>query len=198
MKKCAETCILSHKINDDFVVWLVGILGPVLMGSKPAELLSFPKQDKYLLKKIQNIEKHMAKCKRITYKSFEFKNNSVKILFYNPKTLDQNLKEYRNMRFLKSVGYPEKYDLEIYVQFIVDKMKDGVIPHEIGVFLGYPLKDIIGFIGHPSLKLTKINGWRVYGDPKLSDRRFNEFLEAKNKIKKLLESNKPEEVLLSV
>ncbi|RKD22000.1 Protein of unknown function [Caminicella sporogenes DSM 14501] len=198
MNKCTETCILSYKKNDDFIGRIVGILGPVLMGSKPSELLSFRKNDKNLLDKIENIKKYIGKCKRIKYKLFEFKNESIKILFYNPKVLDKNLKEYRNMKFLKSIGYPEEYDLELYIQFIVDKMKEGVIPHEIGVFLGYPLKDIIGFIGHPSLRLTKINGWRVYGDPKISDIKFNEFLEAKKEIKRLLRFNKVEEILLSM
>ncbi|MCT4566429.1 MAG: DUF3793 family protein [Maledivibacter sp.] len=195
MPKCTETCLLAYKTNDNFIGWLVEILGPVLIGSKPAELLSFPKHDKHVLRKIEDIHKHIGKCKRITYKLFNFKNNSIKILFYNPKALDKNLKDFRNMKFLKTLGYPRRYDLDTYVEFIVEKMRNGVIPHEIGVFLGYPLKDIMGFIGHPSLKLTKINGWRVYGDPTLSDKRLNEFLEAKSRIRKLLQSNKPEKLL---
>ncbi|SHK60846.1 Protein of unknown function [Tepidibacter formicigenes DSM 15518] len=60
-------------------------------------------------------------------------------------------------------------------------MKNGSIPDEIGVFLGYPLKDVMGFIGHPSLKLTKIKGWRVYGDSRLSDKRYMEFFNARKK-----------------
>ncbi|SKC80959.1 DUF3793 family protein [Maledivibacter halophilus] len=195
---CKETCILAYKNKDRFITWLVEILGPVLMGSKPAELLSFSKYEKDKFKKIQDIERHIGKCKRIEYKLFRYKNDSIKILFYNPRALDRSLKEYRNMKFLKSLGYPKEYDLDEYIQFIVNKMVDGIIPHEIGVFLGYPLKDIIGFIGHPSLKLTKIRGWRVYGDPRLSDKRLHEFLEAKSKIKRMLMLKRPEEILISM
>ncbi|WP_432662884.1 DUF3793 family protein [Wukongibacter baidiensis] len=198
MAKCSDSCILAYKRNNDFIGWLVEILGPVLMGSKPAELLSFPKHEKQLLRKIDSIEKHMGKCKRVTYRLFKNKSGSIKVLFYNPKSLDTSLQEYRNMRFLKNLGYPSKYGLDEYLQIIIDKMITGDIPHEIGVFLGYPLKDIIGFIGHPSLKLTKVNGWRVYGDPRLSDKRLNEFIEAKNKVRKLLEFNEPEKVLVSI
>jgi len=198
MVKCSKACVLSYKRKNDFIGWLVEVLGPVLMGSKPAELLSFPKYDKHLLKKIDSIEKYMGRCRRITYRLFENQNGNIKILFYNRKALDENLREYRNMKFLKGLGYPEQYNLDKYLEIIINKMINGVIPHEIGVFLGYPLKDIIGFIGHPSLKLTKINGWRVYGDPRLSDKRLNEFLEAKDKVKRLLQSNKPEKILLSI
>ena len=198
MSKCSESCALSYKRNDDFIGWLVEILGPVLMGSKPAELLSFPKHEKQLLKKIKDIEKHIGECKRITYRMFINKNDSIKILFYNPKTLDESLRNFSNMKFLQTLGYPKQYDLDVYLNMIVDKMSEGSIPHEIGVFLGYPLKDIIGFIGHPALKLTKINGWRVYGDPTISDQRFNEFTEAKKKVKKLLQFNRPEKLLISM
>lgn len=198
MLNCSEACVLSYKRKDNFIGWLVEILGPVLMGSKPAELLSFPKYDKLLLKKIEDIEKHMGKCRRITYRLFENEKGNVKILFYNRKALDDNLRDYRNMKFLKGLGYPREYDLEKYLEIIINKMINGVVPHEIGVFLGYPLKDIIGFIGHPSLKLTKVNGWRVYGDPRLSDKKLNEFLEAKSKVKELLQSNRPEKVLVSI
>lgn len=198
VSKCSESCVLSYKRNDDFIGWLVEILGPVLMGSKPAELLSFPKHEKQLLRKIDNIEIHIGKCKRITYTLFKNKHGSIKILFYNRETLDESLREKKNMKFLKNLGYPKQYDFDKYLDIVVDKIGEGAIPHEIGVFLGYPLKDIIGFIGHPSLKLTKVNGWRVYGDPRLSDKRLNEFLEAKSKIKKLLQINRPEKLLISM
>ncbi len=198
MLKCSDSCVLDHKTNDNFIGWLVEVLAPVLMGSKPAELLSFPKNDKHLLKKIDSVEKHVGRCKRITYKLFKSRNGNTKVLFYNPKILDLCLREYRNIKFLRSLGYPKKYDLDKYIEIIINSIIDGAVPHEIGVFLGYPLKDIMGFIGHPALKLTKINGWRVYGDPRLSDKKFNEFLEAKNKIKKLLKFNEPEKVLISI
>ncbi|QIB27641.1 hypothetical protein [Caloranaerobacter azorensis] len=58
MDKCTEICIscYKYKINDNFLKRLVIILGPVLMGSKSSELLSFPKHDKYLLDKIEIIK----------------------------------------------------------------------------------------------------------------------------------------------
>lgn len=198
MSNCTKGCVFINKRNDDYITWLVEILGPVLLGSKSAEILSFPKYDKEVPSKIEKIEKCIGQCRKIVYKIFKYKNSSIKILFYNPRVLDKNLREYRNMKFLKSLGYPEQYSLERYLEHIIDKIEYGVIPHEIGVFLGYPLKDIIGFMGHPSLRLTKINGWRIYGNPRLSDRKFKEFSDSKEKIKKLLKVNRAEKILLSI
>lgn len=147
--------------------------------------------------KIEKIKKHIGQCRKITYKIFEFKNNSLKVLFYNPTTLYRVLKDVKNNRFLESRGYSKHYVLEDYLELLINKMEKGDIPPEIGLFLGYPLKDILGFIGHPSLKLTKINGWRVYGDPRLSDEKHKEFTSAKLKIKQLLQYNRPENILVS-
>jgi hypothetical protein len=42
------------------------------------------------------------------------------------------------------------------------------IPHEIGLALGYPVKDVLGFIGLMPLQCTGLCGWRIYGDPEPS------------------------------
>lgn len=193
-----SSCIFKNKKSDEFINWLVEVLAPVLMGSKPSELISLPKYDSELTNKINIIEEYIGKCNRIEYKIYVYKNNSIKVFFYNPIALNNCLMEKRNLRFLKSLGYPREYSLYNYLRFLVNRIKNNFIPDEIGIFLGYPLKDIIGFMGHPSLKLTKVNGWRVYGDPRLSDMKFKEFIEAKLKIRNLLNQYTPEKVLFSI
>lgn len=178
--------ICFQQSNDSFIKWLVQTLGPVLLGAKPSEILSFPSNDKELTEKINKIHHHFGNCKKISFKIFHFNHKSTKVLFYKPISLEAALTDFRNARFLKSIGYPKEYSLESYLGHMIDKIKKGNIPDEIGLFLGYPLKDVIGFMGHPSLKLTKVNGWRVYGDAALSDQTYNEFLKAKATIKKLL------------
>ncbi|RKD28760.1 DUF3793 family protein [Thermohalobacter berrensis] len=198
MKKRTGTCLFYSKQEDKFLKRLVEMLGPVLIGVKPSEVLSFPMHDDKIDIKIEKVKKHIGCCKKIQYKMFIYKNKSIKILFYNSKSLDVCLRDKRNQKFLKNLGYPKDYTMESYLDFLINKIKAGKIPDEIGVFLGYPLKDIIGFIGHPSLKLTKINGWRVYGDSRLSDKKFSEFSKAKNTVRNLLNQYTPEKVLLYV
>ncbi|NJN67192.1 MAG: DUF3793 family protein [Chloroflexaceae bacterium] len=41
----------------------------------------------------------------------------------------------------------------------------GNLPHEIGLALGYPVKDVLGYMGLLPLDFTGCCGWRVYGDP---------------------------------
>lgn len=187
----------SRKINDDFLKRIVELIGPVILGIKPAEILSFPNNDMNFEEKIFQIENFFCECKKIDIVKFTYKTNSAKIIFYNSKSLEKTLKDKRNSKILKSMGYPKVYNLKQYIEHLVYKMAEGSIPHEIGIFLGYPLKDVLGFLGHPSLKLTKVNGWRVYGDPRISDIKFNEFITAKYKIKDMLKYHPPKKVLLT-
>lgn len=191
-------CVFRDKTDDKFLSQIVETLGPVLLGSKPAELISLPKHDSQWASKLSKIESHIGKCKKIRYKIFNYRDTSIKVLFYNPKTLDDCLRDKRNRRFLEELGYPKDYNLNDYLLCLIEKMETGYIPDEIGVFLGYPFKDIIGFMGHPSLKLTKVNGWRVYGNPKLSDIKFREFLDARNEVRALLQNFTPEKVLVYI
>lgn len=188
-----ETC--QRKSDDDFIKRIVEILGPVLLGIKPCELLSFPTHDINVQTKIIEIEKFFSVCKKIDLIKFNYNSKSIKIFFYNKVALNKTLNDNRNLKVLKNMGYPYEYKLDTYLNIIVRKMMNGNIPDEIGIFLGYPLKDVLGFIGNTKLKLTKVNGWRVYGDPRISDLKFNEFTKAKYKIKDMLKYLAPNKIL---
>ena len=45
-------------------------------------------------------------------------------------------------------------------------------PHEIGVFLGYPLHDVVGFIENAGRNFTCCGCWKAYGDPSAAQRHF--------------------------
>lgn len=195
MRDCnTKYCVLKNS-KDEYLTWLVGLLGPVLMGSKPAEIISLPKFDDKKNNKIDMIKAHFSVCKKLELRFINEHKENVKILFYNKDSIESYVSDHRNKKFLKSLGYPTHLETKDYIDLMVEKIEQGIIPDEIGVILGYPLKDIIGFIGHPSLKLTKVNGWRVYGDPKVSDMRYQEFSRDRDYVASLLQSIEPAEVL---
>ena len=49
------------------------------------------------------------------------------------------------------------------------------IPHEIGVFLGYPLEDVVGFIRNRGRNYTCCGYWKAYGDPEAAQKRFDQY-----------------------
>ena len=52
------------------------------------------------------------------------------------------------------------------------KYWEGDFPHEIGVFLGYPLADVIGFIQNRGKNFTACGYWKVYTDPTAAQAEF--------------------------
>lgn len=163
--------------------WLVETLGPVILGAKPAEIISYPKFDCSRCEKLQAIDASFEKAIKVRYKKITQDNGQIKIIFFDPLNLYETLHDRRNRKFLVSLGYPEKGTMDEYLEILVSKLRKGECPDEIGVFLGYPLKDVLGFMGHPSLKFTKVQYWRVYGDARVSDAKYQRIVETRNEMK---------------
>ena len=69
-------------------------------------------------------------------------------MFINEKSMEKVLVNKRCINFLKFVGYSSDYELNDYMDELVFRLQSEEFPHEIGVFLGYPLKDVLGFMGY--------------------------------------------------
>lgn len=163
--------------------WLVETLGPVILGAKPAEIISYPKFDCSRCEKIQAIDTIFEKSVKVKYRKINQDNGQVKIIFYDPLHLDQTLGDKRNRKFLSDMGYPVSASMDQCLDILASRIEKGDCPDEIGIFLGYPLKDVMGYMGHPSLQLTKVQYWRVYGNSRLSDERYQQIVETRHKMR---------------
>ena len=73
-------------------------------------------------------------------------------LLADPRTLD----------FLAGEGYALGTADALLNQLADRLCCEGEFPHEIGVFLGYPLADVIGFIENRGKNFTACGYWKVY------------------------------------
>lgn len=64
-------------------------------------------------------------------------------------------------------------------------------PHEIGVFLGYPLADVLGFIENRGKNFTCCGCWKSYGDPDAAQRLFDQFKKCTAVYLRLFRSGRP-------
>lgn len=192
---CDYSC--KNRINSSYIKWLVEILGPVILGSKPSEILNISLSDNNKEYKINEIKLFFKNCSRLSYEIIYKENGEIKVLFMNKNVLSKIFDDKKCVNFLKFIGYPSNYDLNNYINFLIERLKDNNFPHEIGVFLGYPLKDVVGFMGYGNYKLQKTKYWRVYGNVEVSDEIYNRFLIDRQRMRKLLE-NKPLEKIRNV
>lgn len=93
-----------------------------------------------------------------------------------------NLKDYISsnavQNFLKSYQYPNTF--ELCIQELKKRLNTKNFPHEIGVFLGYPLDDVIGFIEHKPYYL--VGDWKVYQNVNEAKKQFDVFKQAKEQM----------------
>ncbi|MCK4258625.1 MAG: DUF3793 family protein [Halanaerobiales bacterium] len=172
----------THSFCNQYLFRLIDLIGATLVGVKPAELINIP-INKHGVKSSDWEECRfcLLRHKEIKVKKIN-KENRKQVLIYHSASLDQTLSKPINLKILRRVGYPSKYSLEGYVNNLLRRLNSDEFPHEIGIFLGYPTKDVIGFMGHPSLKLVKTKGWQYYGNEKISKKRYESFLHARRKV----------------
>lgn len=115
------------------------------------------------------------------YVLFEDEGSAL-IYLYNRQKLEHILSCPRISQFLSQYGY-EEWDIQKSLIHLQARLKKSEFPHEIGVFLGYPLQDVIQFI-QPRKQCLCIGYWKVYGNQKKCQRTFYRF----DSIKKIMES----------
>ena len=67
--------------------------------------------------------------------------------------------------FLAGYGYRRGLTLAEKIARLRSRLgKCGEFPHEIGIFLGYPVEDVRGFIANEGRNFKACGTWKVYGD----------------------------------
>ena len=83
------------------------------------------------------------------------------ILVYRRSMLQETLEDKETIEFLGRMGYTGS--MSDMLDRLSQRMKEG-IQHELGIFLGYPLCDVKGFMENRGKDYLISGCWRVYGD----------------------------------
>ncbi len=125
---------------------------------------------------------------RLDYIELKVEEESSLVLFYNPAVLDATLAERRNRRWLARLGYPENGTTGELLEELRLRWKGKDMPHEVGVFIGYPLKDVAGFMRRIPATPVHHGAWRVYGGAQESLERMRLYASAEEEAKAALQS----------
>lgn len=87
------------------------------------------------------------------------------LLVFRKKMLTEYLRQPRVMEFLAQYGYESHESLTAWLKRLQHRIEaSSDFPHEIGVFLGYPLDDVKAFIRFRGNGYTLCGEWKVYGN----------------------------------
>lgn len=157
-------------------------ISPTIAGVKPSSLITFSKNNKNmyeLWKKYRN-----EYVMNISLDMFEIKDNSeiIVVLFYNKKNLVKTLFKLEHVKFLNHLGYNKFMTLEECLYLLKERYDELLCPHEIGIFLGIPVKDVIEFINCSGQNCKLCGYWKVYHNVDEAVRTFNEYNNHKKKV----------------
>lgn len=102
----------------------------------------------------------------------------VLVYFFKNNRLEKKLSQIKIKDFLNSYGYISCVSTGDYLNLLSQRFKE-TCPDEIGIFLGYPLKDVMDFKDRDK-KACKCTGyWKCFNNEKSSLEAFKRFDEVK-------------------
>ena len=162
---------------------IVEFCAPTLAGIKTGNLFSCEYDDKcHIQEDLRRINKCMVK-KGVRAIPVGYLNHRVLIYVYRAAFLEKDLCDEDASMILKERGY-DVTDMSKCIRCLCKRLSQvgsGIdFPHEIGLFLGYPVEDVKGFIEHKG-ECSKCTGcWKVYGDVRLAEKTFARFKKCTN------------------
>ena len=146
--------------------------GITFAGLKPASL--------FWLKEWQDgdIVYYRSRFAKRDFRFLAVRRSAGKKLYYvfHRGRLDEILFNAENRRFLRGRGYRYSTQGEALKELKRRMEGEGEFPHEIGLFLGYPLCDVRGFIEDARGGVCLGCGyWKVYGEVEEREKLFKRY-----------------------
>lgn len=154
---------------------------PALVGLKPANLISC-EEGQY-----PNQEGQFEEWNRkLNPKGLYFRTicqcgcRSLKLVYRLP-ILQRHLAEPKVAAFLKQAGYPLG-DVEAVLSHMEQRLSEEEFPHEVGVILGYPVEDVIGFLKNQGRNCKFCGYWKVYTNEQETRILFQQYTNCREKL----------------
>ncbi len=143
---------------------LIRHCSPTLAGMKTGSLFNCSVDSKTDLTAIVDKWNEELMHKGISFLLLRMHKDAALIYVFRRSRLEADLKKDGVFEFLCSYGYKED-SADSAIKHLKSRIGlSGDFPHEIGLFLGYPLGDVKGFIENAG-KNSKCTGcWKVYCD----------------------------------
>lgn len=158
--------------RDCLAAFLAMETAEVLAGVKPANLINLADRPqscgRNLFRLWQRHGHSLLAASGLNWRELPGRRGGVLLLIYHTKTLTELLARPATQAVLTRVGYANPANPAAALEQLSQRLRQQAFPHEIGVFLGYPLKDVAAFLGWVKLPYTCQALWRIYGKPEAS------------------------------
>lgn len=147
---------------------------PTLAGLKTGNLFSYRFESKEkLLNEIRMLNRKLT-SKGLRIVPLRIQKDKALIYVFRPSKLKKDLSSVEAALLLSNHGYTLERPDECIVQLINRIQESEDFPHEIGLFLGYPPEDVLGFI-EKNVEPKCSGYWKVYGDADKAKKLFAQY-----------------------
>ncbi len=149
---------------------VVRYCAPTLAGLKTGSLFTSPCEDRETMEgEVLELNRNMNSEDLRAMVAGYCKDRAL-IYIYSSSLLERDLKNDEIRTMLETYGY-ETDDPKACLEHLKERLEESEFPHEIGYFLGYPPKDVQGFIENRR-PCKCIGDWKVYDDEETAKKLF--------------------------
>lgn len=143
----------------------------VLAGVKPANLISLGNRPQLCGRNLYQLwqshhDELASRLGDLTILVLQTKERALLLLCYNNDHLKRHLSHAGIRTLLYKAGYEADASSEALLGELSRRIENNAsFPHEIGLFIGYPAKDVAAFMGLIKLPFACQCLWKIYGNP---------------------------------
>ncbi len=160
-------------------------LAPVTAGVKPAELITLCAGGGYTPYELWTREgPGLIEKQGLEFRYLRNKDECACIIAFRRAILQDALVEEEAAKELATAGYERGWNLEQNIDELASRFETSC-PHESGLFLGIPSRDVRTFIEQKGKNYLFEGYWKVYHNPERAKRTFHLWDEERNRIARL-------------
>lgn len=152
---------------------------PTLAGMKCAGLFQLFYEDRQSVQEeLENINQLLNE-KGVYAQILAWREKSALLYVYRPTLLEKALEQKGVSELLAAYGY-ENTEVDDCLLRLTHRISESFcFPHEIGIFLGYPLEDVKGFIENGGRNCESCGVWKVYCNCEEKEKMFEKMRKCK-------------------
>lgn len=149
---------------------------PAIRGIKVANLVAVPRQmDDVMTGLLSTYNAQFNERGLFFYELCHCEKRRL-VLVFRRHMLTEYLRRPEHLQFLARYGYDPHQTVEAWLARLRQRLEASCdFPHEIGIFLGYPLADVEAFIAQKGRGYKLCGEWKVYGNLTSAQRAFHCF-----------------------
>jgi hypothetical protein len=162
----------------EFIKSMIMCFGaPVISGLRCAILLNLSRPGEDMRSRWESARSEISAMTPVEFAEISATERSVLVMVYRPELMLRAIEPDEIRKFLSRLGYESFDSASSCIARLKERFKSEV-PHEMGIFLGYPLEDVLGFIDNGGRNFKYLGYWKVYGDKRSAIEKFREYRKA--------------------